>query len=133
MVNRDFINNTNINESNSLVDLFRHIDPDFDNEINIIDHSLYVSDVEFRDTIDRSKGTLKMLNLNCAGLSAKFDKLKIFLSTCNNQHNPISVITLQETHITATTDLSQFDIPEYTLISDITRINNSGGIKNLYY
>ena len=128
MINREFINNININESNSLVDLIQHMDPEFENEINVIDHSIYFNNNDFRDTIGRVNGKLTILNLNCACLNTKFDKLKLFLSMCNNHFYPISIITLQETHITSLTDISQFDLPDYTLIHDNARINSFGGV-----
>ena len=74
-------------------------------------------------------GTLRILNLNCGGLSAKFDKLKLFLSSCNNNTSPISVITLQETHIrSSSSDTSMLENPDYSLIHDPARINRSGGV-----
>ena len=41
---------------------------------------------------------------------------------------PFSVITLQETHISADSDLNQYHIPEYTLVYDPSRINSFGGV-----
>ena len=38
---RDFLKNRNINEANSLPDLVQAIDPLSDDEVNVIDHSLY--------------------------------------------------------------------------------------------
>ena len=128
MINREFINNQNINESNSLVDLIQHMDPDDENEFNTIEHSLYYDNVGFRDVVERTKGTLSILNLNCGGLSAKFDKLKLFLTNCNDSLHPVSVITLQETHFDIDTELQYFDIPGYTMINDIARINSFGGL-----
>ena len=37
MTNRDFINNVNVNESNSFLNLLHNIDPEFENEINIVE------------------------------------------------------------------------------------------------
>ena len=41
---------------------------------------------------------------------------------------PVSVITIQATHFTHNTDLPFYELPEYTLISDIARINSFGGV-----
>ena len=49
---------------------------------------------------------------------------KMFLSGCNDILIPVCVITTQETHFTHNTNLSFYEPPEYTLISDITCINN---------
>ncbi len=128
MTDRDFLNNRNISESNSLVDLMQSRDVNYDNEVNLLDHSNYYNDTDFRNTLEHINGTLRILNLNCAGLNAKFIKLKIFLAEYNNISQPISVITLQETHIHVNTDINQFNLPDYTMISDIARINDSGGV-----
>ena len=128
MTKRSFINNTNINESNSLVDLTQQLNPNFEDEVNLIDHSLYYNDEEFMHTVEHLNGALSMLNLNCGGLAAKFDKLKLFLAKCNNTSKPINIITLQETHFSPSTDISYFEIPDYTLIQDLARINTFGGV-----
>ena len=52
----------------------------------------------------------------------------MFQSSCNDILIPVCVITIQETHFTHNTNLSFYELPEYTLISDITCINNCGGI-----
>ena len=69
-----------------------------------------------------------MVNLNCGGLSSKFNRFKICLSSYNDILSPVSVITIQETHFTYNTDLSFYELPEYTLVSDIARINSFGGV-----
>ena len=38
----------NINESNSLVELIQHMDPDFEDEVNVIEHSKYYDEDEFK-------------------------------------------------------------------------------------
>lgn len=127
MANQNFLTNRNINESNSLVDLMEHIGSHEDG-CNLIEHSLYYSDQQFCKLIQQQKGAVRILNLNCGGLRAKLDKLKIFLTICNHVCLPISVIALQETHICSNTDLTQFELHDYTLISDIARINSFGGV-----
>ena len=101
LASRDFLANQNINETNSLLDLVQNISPDTNEEVNCIDHSIYYSDQDYKECIARSKGALRILNLNCGGLNAKFDRLKFFLTECNNDLFPLHVITLQETHIKA--------------------------------
>ena len=73
MANREFLKNRNINERNSLPDLMQNISPDTEKEINFIDHSIYYTDHDYKECISRNNGALRMLNLNCAGLNAKFD------------------------------------------------------------
>ena len=128
MANRDFLENRNINERNSLLDLVQNISPDSEEEVNFIDHSKYYNDQDYKDCLSRSKGALRILNLNCGGLNAKFDNLKIFLADCNNISFPIHVITLQETHINSNADIPYFELPGYTLVYDLARINSFGGV-----
>ena len=128
MANRDFLENRNINEGNSLLDLVQNISPDSEDEVNFTDHSIYYNDQNYKECIARSNGALRILNLNCGGLNAKFDNLKIFLAECNNTMFPLHVITLQETHINSNSDILYFDLPGYTLVYDLARINTFGGV-----
>ena len=52
----------------------------------------------------------------------------IFLADCNNISFPIHVITLQETHINSNADIPYFELPSYTLVYDLARINSFGGV-----
>ena len=108
MIDREFLCNRNINEANSLPDLMHSLNPDSENEINLFEHSLYYNDHEFKSCMTRGNCELRMLNLNVGGLNAKFDKLKLFLAECNNDASPLSVITLQETHLTPEIDVKIF-------------------------
>ena len=45
-----------------------------------------------------------------------------------NTDCPFSVITLQEPHISADSDVNLFHIPDYSLVYDPARINSSGGV-----
>ena len=79
-----------MNETNLLLDLVQNISPDCNEEVNYIDHYIYYSDQDYKECIDRSsdqdykeriahsKGALRILNLNCGGLNAKFDCLTFF-------------------------------------------------------
>ena len=69
MANRDFLENININAGNSLHDLVQYISPDSEEEVNFIDHSKYYmyNDQDYKGCIARSKGALRILNLNCGG------------------------------------------------------------------
>ena len=52
--------------------LCKNISPDSEDEVNFTDHSLYYNDQNYKECIARSKGALRILNLNCGGLNAKF-------------------------------------------------------------
>ena len=130
MGSRDFSRNRNINEANSLPDLVQAMDPLSDDEVNVFDHSIYYNDLEYQSLSSQGNGVLRIFNLNCGGLNAKFDKLKIFLSEFNNDKFPVSIITLQETHLLPNTDVIFFQLPGYTLVYDFARINTFGGVAN---
>ena len=108
----------------SLVELTEQLNPGTENEINIIDHPRYYTNEDFRET----DGSLRILNLNCRDLKSNFGKLETFLMTSNNNGSPISIIILQETHITSRTDITVFLLPDYTLVFDLARLNNFGGV-----
>ena len=124
MANNHFLHNENINESNSLVELTEQLNPGTENEINIINHSRYYTNEDFRET----DGSLRILNLNYRGLKSNFGKLETFSMTSNNNDSPISIITLQETHITSRTYITAFLLPDYTLVFDLACLNNFGGV-----
>ena len=128
MTNRDFINNINVNESNSFLNLLHHIDPEFEDEINIVEQSRYYSNIEFKTILEQTKSGILIVNLNCGGLPSKFNRFKIIISGWNDMLSPLSVITIQETHFTHNTYLSFYELPEYTLVSDIARINSFRGV-----
>ena len=128
MANLDFIANRNISEDNCFLELMQTMDTNFENEISLVEHSPYYNNNDFRNTVDRVSGSLRILNLNCGGLNAKFDKLKIFLAECNNNFRPISVIALQETHLTNDSDINSFQLPDYNFVYDLARINTFGGV-----
>lgn len=123
-----FLNNREINESNSLIELLESVDPNSEDEMSTIEHSRYYSNADFRSTITKLSGSLILLNINCGGLNAKFDKLKMFLHNYNSHSSPITMIILQETHLSSEVDSNYFNIPDYTLMSDVARINTFGGV-----
>ena len=79
MASHQFILNRNISDSNSLIDLLqKKNDPDYNEEINVIEHSLYYSDDVFKVIMESKKSPLKMINLNCCGLNANLTNLFYF-------------------------------------------------------
>ena len=96
-VNRNFVNNTDLNEENSPAHLLEKLDPINEGEVNLIQHSNYYSNKEFMGAHSQIDGKLSILNLNCQCINSKFDKIRLFLEGINNNSMPFSVITLQET------------------------------------
>ena len=50
------------------------------------------------------------------------------MAECVNDKFPVSIITLQETHLLPNTDVNFFQLPGYTLVYDFARINTFGGV-----
>ena len=61
-------------------------------------------------------------------MPSEFNRFKICLSSYNDILSPVSVITIQQTHFTHNTDLYFYELPEYTLVSDIAHINSFDGV-----
>ena len=99
-----------------------------EHELNLIEHLIYYDNETFRQEISNVNGSISVLNLNCGGLNTKFDKPKLFLALCKDINRPISVITLEETHLDSSTDNILFNLSDYTLISDPARINSLGSL-----
>ena len=127
MASRSTMSNSELNSHNSLTHLIDSISPNIDNEINLIEQSKYYSSDEFNLQLRQLSGKLTMLSLNCQSLNAKFDNLKLFLSSIDS-NSPITLIVLQETWFKHTTDLNYFNIPDYTMISDYCRLSQHGGL-----
>ena len=69
-----------------------------------------------------------VLSLNCQSLNAKFDKLYVFLETLEQFNFQFSAICLLETRIDDNTDLSPFQLPGYTCISQGHHCSKHGGL-----
>ena len=96
MHTNSFLHNIGLNEENSLSHLLDQISPEIENETNLLEHSKYYNDVDFKSVLhNASSSKISMLSLNCQSINAKFDKLKIFLDDVNKCH-PIAAICIQE-------------------------------------
>ena len=128
MANRNsFIHSTGLTEENSLVHLLNAISPQEENEADIIEHSKYYDDIDFNNALQSYNSKISMLSLNCQSISAKFDKLKLFLDDVNNQ-NPISIICTQETWGHEGIQMNYFSLPNYRLINANRRLTAHGGL-----
>ena len=119
--NRNFVNNTDLNEVNSLTHLIEYLDPIDEGEVNPIHHSNYYNNEEFMEAHKQIDVKLSILNLNCQCVNSKFDKIKLFLE-------PDSVITLQETWADNETEMKFFNLPNYTMVYDDSRLSKHGGL-----
>ena len=63
--NRNFVNNTDLNEVNSLTHLIEYLDPIDEGEVSPIHHSNYYNNEEFMEAHKQIDVKLSILNLNC--------------------------------------------------------------------
>ena len=89
-----FIDGVNLNETNSLKHLLENSEHDEDEEVNLIQHSLYYDVQEFVNIINANNG-LSILDLNIQSINAKYDEFKICMEKVNII-NPVSVVCLNE-------------------------------------
>ena len=130
MANRytnSFIHNIGLNEENSLSHLLDKISPEIENETDLIEHSKYYNDVDFKNVLHNANSKISMLSLNCQSINAKFDKLKFFLGDVNKDH-PISVICIQESWGHEEMEMSYFSLPNYSMVYKNRRLSTHGGL-----
>ena len=112
-----FKNNTGFNENNCLNNMLDNVSHKFDNALNIISHSKFSNDIDFKEMLQETNSEICILNFNCLNLKTRLDKLKIFLADTDS-HSKIACITLQGMCFDEHTDWAFHSMPEYTLISD---------------
>ena len=115
--------NSAFNSANSLT----HLLDDDPNEFPCITLSEYVDVETFGKQLSQVKSKLSILSLNIQTINTKFDELKIILDNIN-QHHPISVICLQETHLDENDSTLSFELNDYQLISKSRYCSKTGGL-----
>ena len=105
-INRSFINNTGLNESNCLYSLLDNVSPEFENECDIISNSKYCTDVDFQEILQEAHCDICIVNLNCLNFKKnRFEQLKLFLEDFHkyhvlhyNVHALTNILTWHSTH-----------------------------------
>ena len=67
------------------------------------------------------------MSLNSQSINAKFDQLKLFLDNVITE-SPISVICIQESWAHEGIEMSQFFLPNYTMLFENRRLSTHGGL-----
>ena len=98
------------------------------NEPKLFQQSPYYDNMGFIEIIQNKTNSFIILSLNCQSISAKFDQLKIYIENYNSSHSRLSAVCLQETWLTADSDLSLLQIEGYNLISKGKSCSAHGGI-----
>ena len=104
-----------INSLNNVLNVA--INKNEENEIPLIKHSPYVNTDELISFCVEKENNFTILSLNVQSLNAKFDQMQILLSQLKSNRVQFNAICLQETWLTENSDLTSFQIPGYTLIS----------------
>ena len=65
-----FIHNIGLNEENSLSHLLDKISPEIENETDLLEHSKYYNDVDFKNVLHNANSKISMLILNCLSINA---------------------------------------------------------------
>ena len=126
MHTNSFIHNIGLNEENSLSHLLDQISPEIENETNLLEHSKYYNDVDFKSVLHNARSSkISMLSLNCQSINAKFDKFKIFLDDVNKGH-PIAAICIQESWGHEEMEMSYFSLPNYSMVFNNRRLSTHG-------
>ena len=111
--------NSGFNNANSLTHLLDE-DP---NEFPCITLSEYIDVETFGKQLSQLKSQIKYF----ISEYTKFDELKIILDNMN-QHHPISIICLQETHLDENDSTLSFELTGYQLISKSRYCSKAGGL-----
>ena len=86
MANRytnSFIHNVGLIEENSLSHLLDKISPEMENETDLLEHSKYYNDVDFKNVLHNANSKISMLSLSCESINAKF--VKTFSRRCKQR------------------------------------------------
>ena len=96
-----------------------------ENKPVFINPSLYHDDQMFVDQLSKHESKL---SLNIQSINAKIDELRILIENLRLKNCHFSAICLQEYWLSEHSNLSQFDIDDYTLISERKLCCGHGGL-----
>ena len=102
-------------------------------EIEIIKNSPYFDEIKLKNEFKDKTDTFKVLGLNCQSINAKFDQLIIKLKQLACCGIEFSVICLQETWLSDTSDLSLLTTEGFNLISKGRNCTSRGGLMIYFY
>ena len=126
--NSESLSQTNQNSNqNSLLNIINSIETD-DKEPNIFQHSPYYENNALTDILKPKQNIFKILGLNCQSLPAKYDQLKIYIESLQEQDCSFDTICLQESWLGQEDDLSVFNLDSYNMISSNKKISLHGGL-----
>ena len=112
---------------NNLKNVLQNTDG-IDYEIRTFDHSPYFDSYSIDKALCPNTEKFTILSINIQSINAKFDKLTAFLQDLLDKEFSFSAICIQETWLSDKSMVSQFEIPDYNLISQGKRVSEHGGL-----
>ena len=108
-----FIGDDNLTELSSLTHLLDRNEDDDTEDIPVLKHSPFYSELQFTDLISSHAG-FSILDMNICNAFAKFDELEIFIQRVNST-NPVSIICLNECWLNDQSAVSILHLPNYNM------------------
>ena len=113
----------------NLVNLLESSDLDNDNnEPTMILNSPYYDDTGFSTLFKKKRNSFSIISLNCQSINSKFEQLRLYIEQYNTDDHVISAICLQETWLTADSDLTLLQLEGYNLISSPRSCSAHSGV-----
>ena len=120
-----FMSGVGLDPHNSLTHLLENDDDEF----NTIKMSSYYADADTFIASDiHRNAAFNYVSLNCGGLNAKYDYVKLFIEKLSATDHPIQAMALQESWFSNETELALYQIPGYQLISIGHHASIKGGL-----
>ena len=122
-------------ESNNFLNLLDNFQTDNDSFLNINLSSYYSTECMSNTLVYelQSESLFIVLCLNCQSLNSKFDRLQILLEELKQHNIIVSALCLQETWMDDDTDLSLFNLENYTCISQGRHCSMHGGLMTYFH
>ena len=98
------------------------------NEPSLLKNSPYYDNSEFIELLTNQPKSAIVLSLNCQSLNAKYDSLKCYLDMFNRNNSNIYAVTLQETWLSADSDVSLFQLENFNFIYKGKSCSAHGGV-----
>ena len=108
-----FIDDDNLTELSSLTHLLDRNEDDDTEDIPVLKHSPFYSELQFTDLIS-SHADFSILDMNICNAFAKFDELEIFIQRVNST-NPESIICLNKCWLNDQSAVSILHLPNYNM------------------
>lgn len=99
-----------------------------DHTPTILKQSCYYDNNEFIELLQLKKNVVKLISLNCQSLNAKIDDIRIFIEMLKSHSCNLDILCLQETWLSASSDVSHLQIEGYTLITRGKSCSAHGGV-----